>query len=335
MPRRFVNQFGHQEAVDQIFLASQKQLRPNRNGNLYLQVELSDSSGTISARMWNASESEYRNFDDGDYVRVEGNTQIYQGCMQLIATNICKARPEEIEYGDFMPVSPADIERLSRRLGELLRGMKNPHLRSLAECFLIDDDFMSRFSRAPAGVKNHHAYLGGLLDHVVSLMELVTRVVGLYPAIDPDLLLMGAFLHDAGKIGELSYDRGFAYTDEGQLIGHLVMAVGMLERKLVEAERLSGDAVPEEIVLRLKHMIVSHHGEYEFGSPKLPMTLEAVALHHLDNLDAKLHSFQQQMRDDPNVESCWTNYNQSLGRKLFKGREPKSNGQAAAGVVSG
>ncbi|HEX5447527.1 MAG TPA: OB-fold nucleic acid binding domain-containing protein [Pirellulales bacterium] len=335
MPRRFVNQFGHQEAVDQIFLASQKQLRPNRNGNLYLQVELSDSSGTISARMWNASESEYRNFDDGDYVRVEGNTQIYQGCMQLIATNICKARPEEIEYGDFMPVSPADIERLSRRLGELLRGMKNPHLRSLAECFLIDDDFMSRFSRAPAGVKNHHAYLGGLLDHVVSLMELVTRVVGLYPAIDPDLLLMGAFLHDAGKIGELSYDRGFAYTDEGQLIGHLVMAVGMLERKLVEAARLSGEAVPEEIVLRLKHMIVSHHGEYEFGSPKLPMTLEAVALHHLDNLDAKLHSFQQQMRDDPNVESCWTNYNQSLGRKLYKGREPKTNGQAAAGVVSG
>ena len=331
MPRRFVNQFGHQEAVDQIFLASQKQLRPNRNGNLYLQVELSDRSGTISARMWNASESEYRTFDDGDYVRVEGNTQIYQGCMQLIATNICKARSDEIDYSDFMPVSPADIERLTRRLGELLRGMKSAPLRSLAECFLIDDDFINRFSRAPAGVKNHHAYVGGLLDHVVSLMELVTRVVGLYPAIDPDLLLMGAFLHDAGKIGELSYDRGFAYTDEGQLIGHVVMAIGMLERKLAEAERLSGETVPQELVLRLKHMIVSHHGEYEFGSPKLPMTLEAVALHHLDNLDAKLHSFQQQMRDDPNVESCWTNYNQNLGRKLFKGREPRGNGQATAG----
>ncbi|HJT33025.1 MAG TPA: HD domain-containing protein [Pirellulales bacterium] len=328
MPRRFVNQFGHQEAVDQIFLASQKQLRPNRNGNLYLQVELSDRSGTISARMWNASESEYRTFDDGDYVRVEGNTQIYQGCMQLIATNICKARPDEIEYTDFMPVSPAEVDRLALRLRELLRGIKNPHLRSLAECFLIDDEFMGRFTRAPAGVKNHHAYVGGLLDHVVSLMELVTRVAGLYPAIDPDLLLMGAFLHDVGKIGELSYDRGFAYTDEGQLIGHLVMAVGMLERKLLEAERLSGEAVPEELVLRLKHMIVSHHGEYEFGSPKLPMTLEAVALHHLDNLDAKIHSFQQQMRDDPNVESCWTNYNQSLARKLYKGRGPLGNGQA-------
>lgn len=324
MPRRFVNQFGHQEAVDQIFLASQKQLRPNRNGNLYLQVELSDRGGSISARMWNASESEYRTFDDGDFVRVEGNTQLYQGCLQLIATNICKARPEEIEYADFMPVSPAEVDRLTLRLTELLRGMTNPHLRNLAECYLLDEPFMGRFTRAPAGVKNHHAYIGGLLEHVVTLMELVTRVAGIYPAIDPDLLLMGAFLHDVGKIDELSYDRGFAYTDEGQLIGHLVMAVGLLERKLVEAERLSGEAVPEELVLRLKHMIVSHHGEYEFGSPKLPMTLEAVALHHLDNLDAKIYSFSQQMRDDPNVESPWTAYNQGLGRKLYKGKNLES-----------
>ena len=320
MPRRFVNQFGHQEAVDQIFLASQKQLRPNRNGNLYLQVELSDRGGSISARMWNASESEYRTFDDGDFVRVEGNTQLYQGCLQLIATNICKARPEEIEYADFMPVSPAEVDRLTLRLTELLRGMTNPHLRNLAECYLLDEPFMSRFTRAPAGVKNHHAYIGGLLEHVVTLMELVKRVADIYPAIDPDLLLMGAFLHDIGKIGELSYDRGVAYTDEGQLIGHLVMAVGQLERKLAEAERLSGEVVPEELALRLKHMIVSHHGEYEFGSPKLPMTLEAVALHHLDNLDAKIYSFSQQMRDDPNVESPWTAYNQNLGRKLYKGK---------------
>ena len=321
MPRRLVSQFGHQEAIDQVFLVSQKQLRPNRNGNLYLQVELSDRSGTISARMWNASESDYRNFDDGDFVRVEGNTQLYQGCLQLIASNICKARDDEIDYGDFMPITPQEIDRLAGRLRELLRGMKNAHLLTLAECFLIDDEFMGRFTRAPAGVKNHHAYVGGLLEHVVNLMEVCARIAPLYPSLDGDLLLMGAFLHDAGKIAELSYDRGFAYTDEGQLIGHVVMALGMLDAKLQEAERLGGEAVPVELGLRLKHMIVSHHGQYEFGSPKLPMTLEAVALHHLDNLDAKLHSFEQQMRDDPNVESCWTSYNQNLGRKLFKGRD--------------
>lgn len=330
MPRRFVKQFGHQEAIDQVFLVSQKQLRPNRNGNLYLQAELSDSSGTISARMWNASEAEYRNFDDGDFVRVEGNTQLYQGCLQLIASNICKARDEEIDYSDFMPVGPQEIDRMAARLKELLRGMKNAHLLNLAECFLIDDEFMGRFTRAPAGVKNHHAYVGGLLEHVLSLMEVCARVAPLYKTLDGDLLLMGAFLHDVGKLGELSYERGFAYTDEGQLIGHVVMGVSMLEAKLREAERLSGEAVPEEIALRLKHMIVAHHGQYEFGSPKLPMTLEAVALTQLDNLDAKLHSFEQQMRDDPNVESCWTSYNQNLARKLFKGRDFARDGRGAA-----
>jgi 3'-5' exoribonuclease len=151
-----------------------------------------------------------------------------------------------------------------------------------------------------------------------------------YPAIDPDLLLMGAFVHDMGKIDELSYDRGFAYTDEGQLIGHVVMAISLLEAKVREAEKLSGEAIPTELVLRLKHMIVSHHGHYEFGSPKLPMTLEAVALHHLDNLDAKIHSFEQQMREDPNVESPWTTYIANLGRKLYKGDPAGAEWRTAA-----
>jgi 3'-5' exoribonuclease len=251
---------------------------------------------------------------------VEGTAQIYQGAMQMIATQISRALPSEIDAEDFMPLVAIDLDRLAQRLKELLRGMQDPHLRNLAECFLLDEHFMARFTRAPAGVKNHHAYVGGLLDHVVSLMEVCTRVAPCYPGLNADLLLMGAFVHDVGKIEELSYDRAFAYTDEGQLIGHLVMAVSMLEAKVREAEKLSGETIPAETVLRLKHIIVSHHGEYEFGSPKLPMTLEAVALHHLDNLDAKLHSFQQQIRDDPNVESPWTHYNPTINRKLYKGR---------------
>lgn len=306
--------------IDQVFLANQKQLRPNRNGNLYLQVELSDRTGALSARMWNASEGDYRGFEDGDFVRVEGTTQLFQGALQLIATNICRARMEEVEPADFMPLTPTDIDRLGRRLAEMLRKMNDPHLRTLAECFLVDDNFMNRFCRAPAGIKNHHAYVGGLVHHVVSLMELVLRVAPCYPALDADLLLMGAFIHDMGKIDELSYDRGFAYTDEGQLIGHLVMAVSLLETKAVEAEKLSGERLPNEMLLRLKHLVVSHHGQYEFGSPKLPMTLEAVALHLLDNLDAKLHGFEQLMREDANLDSAWTSYHANLGRKLFKGQ---------------
>jgi 3'-5' exoribonuclease len=325
MGRRYVNQLTEQEAVNEVFRAAGKQLRPNRNGNLYLQVDFSDRTGSVGTRMWNASEKIYQSFDNGDYVRVEGTTQLFQGAMQLIATRITRVDPEEVDEEQFAPLAAVEVDKLTARLGEMLRGMTNPQLVTLAECFLLDDSFMAKFVQAPAGIKLHHAYHGGLLEHVVHLMEVVIRVAPCYPQIDRDLLLTGAFLHDVAKVDELHYDREMAYTDEGQLIGHLVMAVSLLEAKVAEAEKLSGDPIDEETVLRLKHMIVSHHGEYEFGSPKLPMTLEAIALCCLDNLDAKLFSFHQQIQEDPNVGSHWTNYNANLARKLFKGR-PREEG---------
>jgi 3'-5' exoribonuclease len=319
MSRRYVSQLGHQESVNQVFLASDKQLRPNRNGNLYLQMELSDRSGKIGARMWNASEASYGSFENGDYLQVEGTTQLFQGAMQLIVSRLSKVDGSTVQEDDFTPLAPVEVEKLGARLGELLRTMTNPHLANLAECILIDEELMRKFCQAPAGIKNHHAYRGGLLQHIVGLMEVIARIASCYPQIDRDLLLMGALLHDIGKVDELSYERELAYTDEGQLIGHLVMAVSLLERKVQESEKLSGDPFPNETLLRLKHMIVSHHGEYEYGSPKLPMTVEAVALFCLDNLDAKIHTFQQQLRDDPNIGSRWTHFNPNLGRKLFKG----------------
>jgi 3'-5' exoribonuclease len=197
--------------------------------------------------------------------------------------------------------------------------MSNPHLRGLVECFLIDDEFLRKFTLAPAGIKNHHAYQGGLVEHVVTLLNIADRIMGLYPEVDRDLLLTGIFLHDIGKVNELSYDRAFAYTDEGQLVGHLVMGVEMLAEKVQRCAELMGEPFPPELLLRLKHMIVSHHGNYEFGSPKLPMTLEAIALHLLDNLDAKIHAFSREIRDDPSRDSSWTPFQQTLGRRLFKG----------------
>jgi len=319
MRRRYVKQLGQQEVVDEVFRVSGKQLRPNRNGNLYLQMELSDRTGCISARMWNATEGHYRSFENGDFVRIEGTTQLFQGTMQLIANRITKVDECEVIADDFSPLAAVEVDKLMVRLTAMLRGMTNPHLRNLAECFLVDESFIRKFVRAPAGIKHHHAYQGGLVEHVVNLMEVVTRIAPCYPQIDRDLLLFGAFLHDMGKVDELTYERELAYSDEGQLIGHLVMAVSLLEAKVREAERLSNESIPREMVLRLKHMIVSHHGEYEYGSPKLPMTLEAVALFCLDNLDAKVSAFHQQLRDDPNVDSPWTNYHPTLGRKLFKG----------------
>lgn len=320
MGRRYINELEHQESVDDIYVASGKQLRPNRNGNLYLQVELSDRTGKLSARMWNASESIYRSFEDGDYVHIEGTSQLYQGAMQLIATRIGKADPGEVDPTDFMTQSPADNEALSKQVAELLRSLGDRHLRALAERFLADDQLMAKFARAPAAIKHHHAYVGGLLEHVAKLMQIVDRIKDLYPKVDRDLLLLGVFLHDLGKVDELDADPVPAYTDRGQLVGHMVIACEMLDDKIRELGSTAGEVFPEEKALRLKHMIVSHHGTLEFGSPKVPMTLEALALHYLDSLDAKMQSFSHQIEDDPNVDSAWTVYSPGLGRKLYKGQ---------------
>ena len=181
--RRYVCQLGHNEQVSQVFLASEKQLRPNRNGNLYLQLQLSDRSGTIAARLWNASENDYRAFENGDYVKVDGNTQLFQGNMQFIASAIRRARPDEVDEVDFMVLRTDEIDRMAGRLTEILRTIKMPELRNLAECFLMDADFMAKFTSAPAGMKNHHAYQGGLLEHVVGLLELGARCRPALPAI--------------------------------------------------------------------------------------------------------------------------------------------------------
>ena len=319
MSRRYVNQLAERDSVDQVFLVADRQLRANRQGNFYLQLRLADKTGSITGMLWNATEKLYGSLENQNYLRVQGSTQIHNGILQMIVTRVDRVEPSEVEESDFQTVSSVETDKLAARLAELLRGVKNVHLRSLAECFLVDEAFMARFTAAPAGVKNHHAYKGGLLHHVVSLMEVCLVVAPKYPELDGDLLLLGAFLHDAGKIDELTYDKDLGYSDEGQLIGHLVMGVSMVADKAGQAARLSGEEFPRELLLRLQHMVVSHHGDYEFGSPKLPMTLEAIALHYLDTLDAKLYSAQQVMKEDMNSESSWTSYNQAMGRKFYRG----------------
>ncbi|WP_165232231.1 3'-5' exoribonuclease YhaM family protein [Aquisphaera insulae] len=319
MSRRFVNQLTHGDSVDESYLVADKQLRANRQGNLYLQLELRDKTGSVGARLWNATEELARTFEPGDFLRVRGKTQIFQGSLQIILTHVDVLDRNRIEPEDFLPQSSQNVARLMARLREVLLAMHNPHLKALVECFLIDDEFVRKFTSAPAGIKNHHAYQGGLLEHVVTILNVADRILDLYPEVDRDLLLTGIFLHDVGKIEELSYDRAFAYTDEGQLVGHLVMGVEILTDRIRSTKALTGEPFPADLALRLKHMIVSHHGSYEFGSPKLPMTVEAIALHYLDNLDAKIHAFSREIRDDPSRDSAWTPFQQSIGRRLYKG----------------
>jgi 3'-5' exoribonuclease len=319
MPRRFVQHMTDGETVEDIYLVTEKQLRANRNGNLYLQIELRDRSGSISARLWNAGEHQFRSFEEGDFLLIKGKVQLFQGALQIILGHFDRVEPEKVTLSDFLPHTDQEVTKLLESLRATVMRISNPHLRALIECFLMDENFLRGFCAAPAGIRNHHAYLGGLLEHVVTLLSAAERILPLYPGLDRDVLLAGIFLHDIGKIRELSYAKSFAYTTEGQLIGHLIIGVEMLNEKAAVVHHLTGEAFPPELLLRLKHMILSHHGTYEFGSPRLPMTPEAIALHYLDNLDAKVHSFTRDIRDDPNPASAWTPFNPALQRRLFKG----------------
>jgi 3'-5' exoribonuclease len=319
MSRRFVNELNNGDNVDDVFLVVQKQTRANRQGNPYLFLELRDRTGSIDARLWNVSDSTPLGFNEGEYVRVRGKVQLFQGALQMIMTHLEPHSGQGIEAEDFIPQSHVNPVLLLKQLREILFRVENVHLKALCDALLMDDTLVSKLMAAPAGIKNHHAYHGGLLEHVVTLMRVSQSVMPFYPIVDQDLLIVGILLHDLGKVDELAYDRAYAYTDEGQLIGHLVMGVEMLSAKIVEAEKLTDEPFPHELSLRLKHMIVSHHGSLEFGSPKVPMTPEALFLHHIDNLDAKIHAITKELEDHPHRDSTWTPYQNSLNRRLFKG----------------
>lgn len=315
---KFINQLRDNDSVENIYLVAEKQLRLNRNGNQYLQFALCDKSGTLGGRLWNATEQKQFDFEDGDYILAEGSVQRFQGTLQFIARKLTKVDAANVNKEDYVRFISVDIPRLKERLKELLRTIGDPALLNLADCFLIDTEFLDRFARTPAGVKLHHAYPGGLLEHTVTMMEVVDRIAPLYPALDRDILLIGAFLHDVGKIEELTDGKEMLYTDMGQMLGHPFLGAGLLDAKIAESERLSGDAFSPEKAMLLKHMLISHHGTYENNAAKLPMTLEALALHFIDSLDSKLAEFGKYLFEDPNAGARWTNYIPAIERKLYK-----------------
>ncbi|WP_437228395.1 3'-5' exoribonuclease YhaM family protein [Planctomicrobium sp. SH661] len=317
MSRRFVNLLQDGETLEEVYLLADRQLRANRNGDSYLLSQLRDKTGQISGLLWNVNEGTVGQIRPGDYVKVKGKVQLFQGNLQLIMTRIDVV--QGVEPDDFVAKTNANTDEQFARLRELLLAIKNPDLRSLMDVFLSDPEVVEGLKQAPAGVRLHHAYHGGLLEHVLTLAEGATRLADLYPKVDYDLVLAGVFLHDLGKIWELGFDTSFVYTDEGQLIGHLVIGVEKLNDKIRVTEQVTGRPFPRELTIRLKHLILSHHGTYEFGSPKLPMTPEAIALHHLDNLDAKTNEFVTLIESDPNSGSNWTPYHSNMQRKLFKG----------------
>ena len=319
--RRYINQLKENEKVTEIYAVSDKQLRPNKKGNLYLQFNISDRTGTIIAFIWSVNDMSAYDFESGDYVQIEGTTQRFQGTLQFIVQRLTKIDASTIDPTEFVRAHSVDIPRMQNRLRELLRSINEPHLRNLADCFSIDDVFIEQFSKAPAGIKLHHAYPGGLLEHSLQMMEIAVRLAELYPVLNRDLLLVGAFLHDIGKTEELAFGNEMFYTDSGQLLGHPFLGVEMLNAKIAEAEKLAGEPFDAETAMLLKHMLISHHGSYGNQCAKLPMSLEAMTLHFIDSIDSKLAEFRKYMLDDPNAGSVWTNYIPAIERKLYKGKE--------------
>lgn len=318
MKEFFISECSRQEnkVITSSFVVASKQVKAKKNGEPYLALILADRTGQIEAKMWDNVDEFILGFEQDDFLKIKGLINKYKNRFQLTIHKLRRMAEAEIDFTDYLPKTTKDIGELWRTLTEFVASFQNPHLKSLVELFMADADIAERYRNAPAAKTLHHAYIGGLLDHVVSLFRSCDLMCRNYPQVNRDLLLTGAFLHDIGKIQELTYNRAFSYTTRGQLLGHMVIELEMLQAKL---EQLPG--FPTELKTLLEHMIISHHGQYEFGSPKLPMFPEALLLHYLDDLDSKMEAMRAHFEREAELEGPWTSYNASLGRPLLDSKK--------------
>ena len=312
MKTPFVTDLGSEQNITTFFLVHEKEIRNTREGKAYLRLELGDRSGTIEARMWDQFDAVVKDINRDDFVKVQARVEIYRNKPQLSLQNLRLAKPEEIDLADFLPHTKEDVGKLYAQLLEYAGSIANPWLRKLTTGILSDPKIATRFKRAPAAKVMHHAYLGGLLEHVISLCGLAKQVAAHYPELDLDLLLTAAILHDVGKLDELCYERAVNYTVEGQLLGHIMMEFESVSKAMDAIE-----GFPANLKTVVQHMLISHHGQYEFGSPKLPMIREALAFHYMDDLDSKLAAARAALALDSG-EPEWSAYSGALGRKFLR-----------------
>lgn len=304
------------DLLDQVFLVQKSDVRKTKTGSPYIMSQIGDRTGSIEARLWNANNDQIDIFTSNDILHIKGKVETYQNSFQLIISLFKIVDESTINLKNLLPSTDKDVDLLMKELKEMLFSVKNTHILELFKLFFEDEEICKSLQSAPAAVQFHHAFIGGLLEHIVSVLKLANSVLPNYPVLDKDLLYAGIFFHDIGKITELSYTRSFKYTDEGMLVGHLVSGVNMINEKA----RLIKD-FPKNLLNVLVHLVLSHHGTHEWGSPKLPMTVESIALHYLDNFDAKIYAFNKAIIDDKNNKNNWTDYNRMFQRKLFKNLE--------------
>jgi len=303
------------QRLDQVFLVENSNFKQTRNGKYFIQMELRDGTGSIKAIRWEASQELFESFGVDDFVRVAGRVEEFQQHLQIIVDEMEKVDLDGVELSDFLPQTSREIPRMQEELRAIIGDVQNPFLRRLLNDFLDDPEVHGGLTRCPAGKSLHHAYIGGLLEHIISVASAARRIAPNYPQLDCDLLVAGALLHDIGKLREISYARSFRYTDLGQLVGHIPVGIAWVEEKARGIPDF-----PRDLLIHIQHIIASHHGLPEHGAVKPPMTAEAITFHFLDDLDAKLSSLdtiQKEQNLGGSPDTRWSMWNPALGRRLF------------------
>jgi 3'-5' exoribonuclease len=327
---KYVNQIQERDRVNEPFLVKNKVMGMAKNGKPYLTLRLMDRTGEVEGRVWDRVDEFSACFEQDDFIHVSSKASVYMGKMQLVIQDLKRLDDSLVDLSDYLPVADSTVDEMLAELRDSVAGLVDEHLRALMDAFLADDEFLRRYSMAPAAKAMHHVYLGGLLEHSLAVARLASDIAGRYPGVNRDLLVVGALLHDIGKVAELRYERSFEYTDAGKLLGHIMIGVEMIEEKV---RQLPG--FPRELAILLKHLLLSHHGQYEYGSPKRPKTLEAVILNFIDDLDSKINGVQTHIGKEPDSDSSWTQYHRMYDRYFFKGYDkPLEKGDPFDGAGS-
>jgi 3'-5' exoribonuclease len=310
--KTYINEIKENDQLDSLFLVKEKSSGITKTGNTYLRLKLVDRTGEMEGRIWTLVGNLAESFEKDDFVRIMGKAVSFQEHLQLNITHIERVGEEETLFSDFFPVTEKDIDEMFQSLLEISRQIRNPHLNQLLQLFWEDESFIKLFKMAPASKWLHHNYLGGLLEHTLSLAQLALINARHYDGLNLDLLLTASILHDLGKVDELSYHRSFDYSDEGRLLGHIILGIERVEDKIRQLPDF-----PNDLSTLLKHFLLSHHGQYNWGSPKRPMTLEAMMLHFLDDMDAKINGIQQFIKRQVPEGSRWSAYHRTFEQYFY------------------
>ncbi len=316
MAHKFINEINPGETIDDIYIVKDPILRSTTRGDLYIAMFLQDRTGQVNGRMWQATETIYKALPKPGFVHIQGRSELYQNNLQVIINNVSAVDGSNVSIDDFLAQTDKDTKQLFDDIKKLVSQVKNPQLKALVGAFLDDAELMEKFQRAPAAMKMHHNYIGGLLEHTHNMLQVAVAILPLYPDVQADLVLAGIFLHDIGKTEELSYDMAFSYTDSGQLIGHISKSLVMINQK-ADALRSKGTQIDQTVLDAIGHIILSHHGQYDFGSPKLPATAEAFMVYYIDDLDAKMSQVTALIESDTS-DSNWTGWHNALQTRLYK-----------------